>query len=489
MVQPKAMEVKFMAKKMSAEEAVDQMVTKEMLDEIFGVTKKEIKPKIHDLEEKLFVQYATQLESKEFSKRDLAEVLNSRLEKNMRANILEHERRIDGRKIDEIRPISVVLDLLPRPHGSALFQRGETQALTITTLGAPGDAQIIDSMDEDVTKRYIHYYSFPPYSVGEVKQLRGVSRREIGHGDLAERSLDPMIPSKEVFPYTIMCVSEITSCNGSSSMASVCGSTLSMMAAGVPIKRPVAGVAMGLVVKDKDDASKGYKILTDIQGMEDFAGDMDFKVTGTTEGINALQMDIKVKGLSLSIMKEALDQAKKARLFILGEMLKALPQTRTELSKYAPLISTIHIDPSQIRDVIGKGGETIQKITAECGVSIDIEQDGLVLVTAPDQASGQKAVEWINRITYVPKVGDVFEGTVVRIMDFGAFVELVPGKDGLVHISQLANERVNRVEDVVKVGDKLKVKLMEIDDMGRYNLSHKVLLPRSEGPTPARGGS
>ena len=246
---------------------------------------------------------------------------------------------------------------------------------------------------------------------------------------------------------------------------------------------------MGLVVKDKDDASKGYKILTDIQGMEDFAGDMDFKVTGTTEGINALQMDIKVKGLSLSIMKEALDQAKKARLFILGEMLKALPQTRTELSKYAPLISTIHIDPSQIRDVIGKGGETIQKITAECGVSIDIEQDGVVLVTAPDQASGQKAVEWINRITYVPKVGDVFEGTVVRIMDFGAFVELVPGKDGLVHISQLANERVNRVEDVVKVGDKLKVKLMEIDDMGRYNLSHKVLLPRSEGPTPARGGS
>ncbi|HCW31920.1 MAG: polyribonucleotide nucleotidyltransferase, polyribonucleotide nucleotidyltransferase [Candidatus Peregrinibacteria bacterium GW2011_GWE2_39_6] len=475
-----ALEAKFMKHDEEAEKAVDAFITREMLDAIKGNGKKIIKAKIHELEERLFQHLAAPLEEGVFSKSKLGEILNDRLETTMRANILEKGERLDGRALDEIRPINIELDLLPRPHGSALFQRGETQALTITTLGAPGDAQIIDTMDEDVTKRYIHYYNFPPYSVGEVKPLRGVSRREIGHGNLAERSLDPVIPSKEEFPYTIMCVSEITTCNGSSSMASVCGSSLSLMAAGVPIKRPVAGIAMGLIVKDKADASLGYTILTDIQGMEDFAGDMDFKVAGTEEGINALQMDIKAKGLSLSIMKEALDRAKQARIFILGEMAKVLPAARQELSKYAPLITTIQINTEQIRDVIGKGGETIQKITEQCGVTIDIEQTGLVLVTAPDQASGQKAVDWIKMITYVPKVGDVFDGRVTRIMDFGCFVELVPGKEGLVHISELEHFRVNKVEDVAKIGDKMKVKLMEIDDMGRYNLSRKALLPRPE---------
>lgn len=476
-VKPTPKEAGFMKTDEAVAEAVKAVVTSDMLDGVSGRTKFEVKGKIHDIEEKLFETYAAEIEEGKFSKGDLAEELNDLLEKNMRKNILEKEQRLDGRKLDEIRPISIMLDLLPRPHGSALFQRGETQALTVTTLGAPGAAQIIDTMDEDSEKRYMHHYNFPPYSVGEVKGMRGPSRREIGHGDLAERSLVPMMPTKEAFPYTVMCVSEITTCNGSSSMASVCGSTLSLMAAGVPIKRPVAGVAMGLIVVDKADAGKGYKILTDIQGMEDFAGDMDFKVTGTTEGINALQMDIKAKGLSIDIMAEALERAKKARLFILEKMKEALPEPRKELSKYAPLIITLQIDPEQIRDVIGKGGETIQKITGECEVEIDIEQTGLVMITAPDQEKGQKALDWVKRIVYIPKVGEVFDGTVVRLMEFGAFVELVPGKDGLVHISQLAKERVNRVEDVVKVGDPLKVKLIEIDDMGRYNLSHKATLP------------
>lgn len=479
----------FLEKNLSVEEVLDAHVTKDLLDTVSGKTKHEVKEKIHAVEDMLIEKAAAQLEAGAFSKGALKEALNGRLEKNMRSNILDKEIRLDGRSLDEIRPISIQLDLLPRPHGSALFQRGETQSLTITTLGAPGAAQIVDTMDEDIIKRYMHHYNFPPYSVGEVKMLRGASRREIGHGDLSERSLLPMIPAKEQFPYTIMCVSEIVTCNGSSSMASVCGSTLSLMAAGVPLKRPVAGIAMGLVVKDKENASAGYKILTDIQGMEDFAGDMDFKVTGTTEGINALQMDIKAKGLSLAIMGEALERARNARLFILEEMKKVIAEPRAKLSQYAPLITTIQIEPEQIRDVIGKGGETIQKITAECGVEIDIEQTGLVMVTAPDQVSGEKAVSWIKMITYVPQAGEIFDGTVTRLMDFGAFVEFIPGKEGLVHISQLAHQRVNQVEDVVQVGDKIKVKLMEIDDMGRYNLSHKATLPRPEGmPEEPQGG-
>ncbi len=463
-----------------AKKAVEESVTKAMMDEVSGKTKGEVKDKVHKIEDMLADKYKEQIEAKIMSKRQLNETLNGMLEKNMRANILEKEQRLDGRKIDEIRPISCSVGILPRPHGSALFQRGETQALSITTLGSPGSAQIVDTMDEDIVKRYMHHYNFPPFSVGEIKPLRGPSRRDIGHGDLAERSLIPVLPSKEDFPYTIWVVSEIMSCNGSSSMASVCGSTLSLMHAGVPIIRPVAGIAMGLVSKNKD-INQGYKILTDIQGMEDFAGDMDFKVTGTHQGINALQMDIKVKGLTIDVMREALERAKQAREQILYEMLQTIPKPNEKLSKYAPLIMHMKIAPELIKVVIGKGGETIQKITAECGVEIDIEQDGLVVITAKDQESGNKAVEWIKRLTYQPKVGDEFEGKVVKVMDFGAFVEFLPGKDGLVHISQLAWARVDKVEDVVTLGDTLKVKLMEIDDQGRYNLSHKVLLPRPEG--------
>lgn len=459
----------------SAHKVVEESLTKEMMDGVAGKTKHEVKDKIKKIEKELIEKYATQIEAGEFTERNLKEEINKALEKNMRENILTDEKRLDGRKIDEIRPLSSTIGVLPRPHGSALFQRGETQALTITTLGGPGDAQIVDTMDADISKRYFHHYSFPPYSVGETRPLRGPSRRDIGHGDLAERALLPEIPPKEKFPYTIWVVSNIFSCNGSSSMASVCGSTLSLMHAGVPIRKPVAGIAMGLVSRDKD-ITKGYKILTDIQGMEDFAGDMDFKVAGSKDGINALQMDIKVKGLSIQVLKEALERAKVARSAILDNMLATIPEPSKELSKYAPLIMMINIDPDLIKVVIGKGGETIQKITAETGSEIDIEQDGLVTVTAKDQESGNKALEWIKRLTYVPKVGDVFEGKVVKLMDFGAFVEFLPGKDGLVHISQLAKTRVNRVEDVVKEGDTLKVKLMEVDSQGRYNLSHKATL-------------
>jgi polyribonucleotide nucleotidyltransferase len=465
---------------------VEEFVTTEMLDGIKGPTKPEVKHKIKDLENSLIEKFQDKIEAEEFTEYNLKNALDEALKHQMRENILNKEERLDGRKVDEVRELKSMVGILPRPHGSALFQRGETQALSITTLGAPGDAQIVDTMDEDITKRYFHHYNFPPFSVGEVKPLRGPSRRDIGHGDLAERSLLPEIPTKDKFPYTIWVVSNIMSCNGSSSMASVCGSTLSLMHAGVPIRKPVAGIAMGLVSKDKDIA-KGYKILTDIQGMEDFTGDMDFKVAGSKDGINALQMDIKVKGLSIDLLKEALERAKVGRDTILTNMLATIPEPNKELSPYAPLIMNMNIDPELIKIVIGKGGETIQKITAECDVEIDIEQDGLVTVTAKDQESGKKALDWINKLTYEPKAGDVFDGKVVKIMDFGAFVEFLPGKEGLVHISQLANKHVTKVEDVVKEGETLKVKLVEKDSQGRYNLSHKATLGPG-APAPGEGG-
>lgn len=459
--------------------AVIAVVTPAMLDEVKGKTKAEVKKKIKELEKMLVEKYAAEMEAGTFSKYDLKDDLNTLMEKNMRKNILEKEERLDGRKVDEIRSLSVMLGLLPRTHGSALFQRGETQALSVTTLGGPGAALTVDTMDEDTEKTYFHHYNFPPFSVGETKPLRGPSRRDIGHGTLAERALVPVLPTKEQFPYTIWVVSEIMTCNGSSSMASVCGSSLSLMDAGVPIKSPVAGIAMGLVTYDGDLAN-GYKILTDIQGMEDFAGDMDFKVAGTREGITALQMDIKVKGLSVDLLREALSKAKAARGSILDVMNAAIPAARTEMSKYAPRITSIKIDPEMIRTVIGKGGETIQKITKETGVEIDIDDTGLVMITALSQESGKAAEEWIRRLTYEPKVGDVFTGKVVKIMEFGAFVEMAPGKDGLVHISELSTARVNKVEDVVKEGDMLKVKLLEVDSQGRYKLSHKATLAAPE---------
>jgi polyribonucleotide nucleotidyltransferase len=455
---------------------VSDFVTDDMLDGIVGKTKKEVNKKKEELEKKVLEFCASDIEEEKFTEGEAKDALLTLFEKRMRHNILEHEKRIDGRSIDEVRPLTCKLDLLPRAHGSALFQRGETQALTVTTLGSPGAAMIVDTMDEDTTKRYMHFYNFPPFSVGEVRPNRGPGRREIGHGALAERALVPVIPTEEEFPYTMLLNSEIMTCNGSSSMASVCGSSLSLMAAGVPIKKHVSAIAMGLMT----DGKGKYKILSDIQGMEDFAGDMDFKVAGTSDGITALQMDIKIKGLSIDLMREALGRAKESRSFVMNAMSQVIAAPKTEMSKYAPLIIGMQIDPDKIRDVIGKGGETIQGIIKECEVEIDINDEGIVTITAPDQEKGDCARKKVELITYEPQVGDTFEGKVVRIMDFGAFVEFAPGKDGLVHISKLAHHRVNKVEDVVKLGDKVKVKLVEVDDQGRYNLSMKALKPKED---------
>ena len=456
--------------KTTAKEMAAAFFTKADLDTVSGTSKKEIKDKIHALEEKFVAAKEADITEGTVTAGELKNALKDLLEKNMRANILEKNLRIDGRGLSEIRPLSVSAGILPRTHGSGLFQRGETQIMSIATLGSPGKAQIIDTMDRDEERFYMHHYNFPAFSTGEVKPNRGTSRREIGHGDLAERALLPVLPPHDTFPYAMRVVSETLSCNGSSSMGSVCGSTLALMDAGVPIVRPVAGIAMGLVTdKTKEGTFSTYKILTDIQGLEDFAGDMDFKVTGTTEGITALQMDIKVKGLTVDILREAIQQANKALTEVRAAMTAVLPAPRAELNKYAPLIESFRINPEMIGAVIGKGGETIQAITKECGVEIDIEDDGLVIITAPDQEKGRKAREWVNQIVYVPEVGDEFDGHVTRIMDFGAFVEFAPGKEGMVHISALAPHRIDRVEDAVKQGEHIRVKLMEIDPMGRMN--------------------
>lgn len=401
----------------------------------------------------------------------LSYIMHKTLKNIVRHMITDEKIRPDGRGIEEVRPITCEVDLLARTHGSALFTRGQTQALTITTLGAIGDEQILDGLGTEESKRYMHHYNFPAFSVGETRPSRGPGRREIGHGALAERALVPMIPSEDVFPYTIRLVSEILESNGSSSMASVCGSTMSLMSAGVPIKRPVSGVAMGLV-KEGDN----YTILTDIQGMEDALGDMDFKVAGTTEGVTAIQMDIKIEGLTREILTDALAQARRGRMHILGKMLEAIDQPREELSPYAPRIITLQIHPDKIRDVIGPGGKIIKKIIEETGVKIDIEDDGKTFIAAVDMEAGKKAVKMIEDLIREVEVGETYEGKVTRIMNFGAFVEVLPGKEGLVHISQLAKERVEKVEDVVSIGDVVKVKVIEIDRQGRVNLSRKVLL-------------
>lgn len=398
-------------------------------------------------------------------------------------NILEKDQRPDGRKLDEIRKITCQAGVLPRTHGSALFTRGETQALTVTTLGSPGDEQVIDTMEADTKKRYMHHYNFPPYSTGEIKPLRGPGRREIGHGYLAERALLPVIPGKDEFPYTILLVSEILSSNGSSSMASTCGSTLSLMDAGVPIKRPVSGIAMGIITSSKfpclpagrkvQSSKSDYKILTDIQGLEDHYGDMDFKAAGTTEGITALQMDVKIDGLSVEMLEKALGQAKESRLEILKKMLAVIPEPRKEMSQYAPRIITLHINPDKIRNVIGTGGKIINEIIDRTGVEIDIEDDGSIFITSPDESSAKKAVEWIDNLTHEVKPGELFNGRITRIMNFGAFAEILPGQEGLIHISELADYRVEKVEDIVHIGDIVPVKVRNIDDQGRINLSAK----------------
>lgn len=394
----------------------------------------------------------------------------------MHKNILEKEQRPDGRKLDEIRKITCQIGVLPRTHGSALFTRGETQALTVTTLGSPGDEQIIDTMEVDTKKRYMHHYNFPPYSTGEIKPMRGPGRREIGHGALAERALIPVIPGKEEFPYTVLLVSEILSSNGSSSMASTCGSTLSLMDAGVPIKRPVSGIAMGIITSSKlkvQSSKSDYKILTDIQGLEDHYGDMDFKVAGTEIGITALQMDVKIDGLDVKMLESSLTQAKINRMEILGEMLATIKEPHKELSQYAPRIITLHINPEKIRNVIGPGGKIINEIIDQTGVEIDIEDDGSVFITSPDEDSAKKAVKWIDNLTHEVKAGELFNGRITRIMNFGAFAEILPGQEGLIHISELADYRVDRVEDIVQIGDVVPVKVKNIDDQGRINLSLK----------------
>ncbi len=402
---------------------------------------------------------------------DVNEVLENIVKEEVRRLIAVDKIRPDGRKLNEIRPISCEVGLLPRTHGSGLFTRGQTQVLTVCTLGRVSEEQILDGLGDDQSKRYIHHYNFPGFSVGEVRPVRSPGRREIGHGALAERALVPVIPSEEEFPYTIRLVSEVIESNGSSSQASVCGSTLSLMDAGVPIKKPVAGVAMGLL-KDGDD----FAILTDIQGLEDHFGDMDFKVAGTKDGVTAIQMDIKVKGIDRAILKQALAQAKEGRLFILDKMLATIPEPHKELSPYAPRIIRFSIDPDRIRDVIGPGGKMIRKIVEDTGAEIDIEDDGRVFIAAVDAKAGEKAQQIIKSLTSDVEIGATYMGKVTRLMNFGAFVEILPGKEGLVHISQLAKERVAKVEDVVNVGDEIMVKVVEIDKQGRINLSRKALL-------------
>lgn len=407
--------------------------------------------------------------------KDIDAIIGEITKEEVRRMILEKGIRPDNRKIDEIRPISIDVGILPRTHGSGLFTRGQTQALTIATLGASSDVQIIDGISEEESKRYMHHYNFPPYSVGETRMLRGPGRREIGHGALAERALEPVIPSEEDFPYTIRLVSEILSSNGSSSQASVCGSTLALLDAGVPIKAPVAGIAMGLM-KSEDKVV----ILSDIQGLEDFLGDMDFKVAGTEKGITAIQMDIKIAGIGRDILEEALERARTGRLFILNKMLSVISEPREELSPYAPRIFTMQVSPDKIRDVIGPGGKVINKIIEETDVKIDIDEKGKVFIAADDEEKGNRAMEMVNKAVKDVEVGETYLGKVTRIAPFGAFVEILNGKEGLVHISNIARERINKVEDVLSIGDKILVKVIEIDNQERINLSRKATLPKDE---------
>ena len=409
--------------------------------------------------------------SEQYAANDVKAMFHEILRDEIRRRIIEEGVRPDGRDFTTVRPVSCETGLLPRAHGSGLFNRGQTQVLTISTLGTPREEQQLDSLSPEESKRYMHHYNFPPYSTGEARPLRGTSRRETGHGALAERALLPVLPPENEFPYTIRLVSEVLSSNGSTSMASVCGSTLALMDTGVPIKAPVGGVAMGLV-KEGDN----YRILTDIQGLEDFMGDMDFKVAGTRQGITALQMDIKIKGISYEIMSEALTQAHEARLFILDRMHEAMPEVRPELSPYAPRITVMHIDPEKIGKVIGPGGKMIRHIQEETGVKIDIEEDGSVYIASTDGPSAKRAQEMIESLVEEAQVGKIYTGKVVRTTDFGAFVEILPGQDGMVHISQLADYHVPSVEDVVRVGDEIMVMVTNIDPEGKIRLSRQAVL-------------
>lgn len=442
------------------EEAVKAYADKKM-DAVLDNFNRQDRDKAEDaLDEDVFSHFAEQFPD---GKKDIAETLYAMKKSKVRAKILDKGIRPDGRSLEEIRPIWCEHGILPRVHGSGVFTRGQTQVMTICTLGSLSEVQKLEGLDDEVCKRYIHHYNMPPYSTGEAKPLKSPGRREIGHGALAERALEPMLPSVESFPYAIRTVSEVISSNGSTSQASVCGSTLALMDAGVPIKKPVAGVAMGLI--SNEDKSK-ISVLTDIQGLEDFFGDMDFKVAGTGDGITAIQMDIKIKGINEEILRKALAQARKGRLFILDKMLEVINQPSAELSKYAPKIVSFSIDPNKIKDVIGSGGKVINKIIDETGVKIDIDDYGNVLVSGIDSEMNAKAKKTIELIANDPEIDEEFDGKVVRIMNFGAFVEIAPGKDAMIHISKLKKERVEKVEDVVNIGDKVRVKVIDINEKG-----------------------
>ncbi|MBE3562576.1 MAG: polyribonucleotide nucleotidyltransferase [Hydrogenibacillus schlegelii] len=437
--------------------------------------------------DELWAEEVPDAAERELRLKDVRAALEAILKEEVRRMIVHDGVRPDGRGLDEIRPITTAVGVLARTHGSAVFTRGQTQVLSVCTLGPLSDAQILDDLGLEDEKRFMHHYNFPPFSTGEARPLRAPSRREIGHGALGERALEPVIPSEKEFPYTIRLTSEVLESNGSTSQASICASSMALMDAGVPIKAPVAGIAMGLIVE-----GDRYAVLTDIQGMEDHLGDMDFKVAGTADGVTALQMDIKIAGITVDIMREALLQARRARLFILEKMREAIAEPRPTLSPYAPKILTMKIDPEKIREVIGPGGRVINRIIEETGTEIDIEQDGTIYIASPDPEKNARAKELIENIVREVVVGETYLGTVKRIEKFGAFVEVLPGKEGLVHISQLAPTRVNRVEDVVKVGDTILVKVIEIDEYGRVNLSRKAVIMDqggSEAGDAASGGS
>jgi len=452
------------------------LLAENLAEALYDKDKKVIEEKMSAIQDKVKEYIKANFPEEADKLKEVAEIVFEEVsDEIVHQNILEHELRPDSRKLDEIRHIECRTGILPRTHGTGLFTRGETQALTVTTLGSPGDEQVIDTMEVDMKKRYIHHYNFPPYSVGEVRPMRGPGRREVGHGALAEKALVPVLPSKEDFPYTILLVSEILSSNGSSSMASTCGSTLSLMDAGVPIKRPVSGIAMGIIV-GKDEK---FKILTDIQGLEDHYGDMDFKVAGTEKGITAMQMDVKVDGVTLEMLSAVLTQSHNNRLEILKKITDTLPEPRKEMSQYAPRIITMQINPEKIRNVIGAGGKIINEIIDQTGVQIDIEDSGMIFITSPDQVSAAKAKEWIDNLTHEVKAGELFNAKVTRIMAFGAFAEILPGQEGLIHISEIAQRRIEKVEDVLSVGDVVPVKVKEIDAQGRINLSARLAKPQA----------
>ncbi|KGM97722.1 polyribonucleotide nucleotidyltransferase [Clostridium novyi A str. 4552] len=461
---------------------IDADIEKEVKEFAFDMVKEAMYITDKDLRNKSIDQVKEKV-AEEFDEKypdnlsDIGEAIYKMQKEVVRNMILNEKRRPDGRSFDEIRPLSSEVSLLPRTHGSGLFTRGLTQVMSVATLGSVSEGQVLDGIEEETSKRYMHHYNFPSYSVGEVRPLRGPNRREIGHGALAEKAIEPLIPSEQEFPYAIRVVSEVLSSNGSTSQASVCGSTLALLDAGVPLKRPAAGIAMGLVTSE--DLEK-EEILTDIQGLEDFFGDMDFKVAGTEKGITAIQVDTKIKGLSNDCIKKAITNARKARLTILEVINNCIDKPREEVSKYAPKVFTMSINPSKIKDVIGAGGKTINKIIDETGVKIDIKEDGSVFVTAEDYESGKKALAMIDGYSREVKEGEVYLGKVTKIANFGAFVEILPGKEGLVHISKLDVKRVNKVEDIVSVGDEILVKVTEIDSMGRVNLSRKDAIKDSE---------